>query len=303
MIAVHFKHFLFACLWSVLLAALLSFSLNMKAHATDMPEPINLFEELQQVQAAAFNEEAANNASLSEVEEVASPEARYMIELLIFAYENTGEENSEVWRNPARPSFAEYYTPAAEGNSDTRADLSAQPAVRTFFDTENDGVSQFKGMMKRMEVNGHYRFLKHLIWQQAMLPEEAQDYIYIRGGNSYPLEDDVTLMSMSSVSATKTDLEPLGQNELEGIIRIHLSRYLHIKTDLWFTQFVQNDAGECKIDESPEDAEKPLPPKLGYTPLIHFDLKQNRRMRSNELHYLDHPRFGMLIRITPVEVQ
>lgn len=31
-------------------------------------------------------------------------------------------------------------------------------------------------------------------------------------------------------------------------------------------------------------------------------LKQKRRMRSNELHYIDHPRLGILIKITPYEV-
>ena len=30
-------------------------------------------------------------------------------------------------------------------------------------------------------------------------------------------------------------------------------------------------------------------------------LRQHRRMRSNELHYIDHPLFGLLVRITPYE--
>lgn len=34
--------------------------------------------------------------------------------------------------------------------------------------------------------------------------------------------------------------------------------------------------------------------------IIKFD--QKRRMRSNELHYIDHPRLGLLIKITPYEV-
>ena len=31
----------------------------------------------------------------------------------------------------------------------------------------------------------------------------------------------------------------------------------------------------------------------------YFDLYQNRRMRSNELNYLDHPLYGIIIKITP----
>lgn len=36
-------------------------------------------------------------------------------------------------------------------------------------------------------------------------------------------------------------------------------------------------------------------------PNFTFQLSQNRRMRSNELNYLEHPLMGMLIKITPVK--
>jgi hypothetical protein len=32
------------------------------------------------------------------------------------------------------------------------------------------------------------------------------------------------------------------------------------------------------------------------------NIKQRRRMRSNELHYIDHPLLGLLIKISPVEL-
>ena len=30
-------------------------------------------------------------------------------------------------------------------------------------------------------------------------------------------------------------------------------------------------------------------------------MKQSRRMRSKELHYIDHPMLGILVRVTPIE--
>ena len=37
-------------------------------------------------------------------------------------------------------------------------------------------------------------------------------------------------------------------------------------------------------------------PKTAY-----FELNESRRMRSKELHYLDHPAMGIIVKVTPVE--
>lgn len=51
-------------------------------------------------------------------------------------------------------------------------------------------------------------------------------------------------------------------------------------------------AGELSIDAEPEDA-KPYPWKHAITH------RQTRRMRSGEIHYLDHPVIGVIVRIVP----
>ncbi|SMF31295.1 Peptidoglycan-binding protein, CsiV [Alteromonadaceae bacterium Bs31] len=144
--------------------------------------------------------------------------------------------------------------------------------------------------------------------------------------------------------------EKFGEHsELEGSVKLSLSRYLHIHTDLWLTQFVAN-YGQ-KIDHWPDlptqpqalqpvdmaledvDLNAPLTslnadkaagfelsmeqPNQGFDGnnmgvftdfsymterpfLINeiITLTQKRRMRSDELHYIDHPRMGILIKIS-----
>lgn len=65
-----------------------------------------------------------------------------------------------------------------------------------------------------------------------------------------------------------------GGAALSGTVSLALSRYLHLTADLRLTE---TDSG------------------------ISMTLRETRRMRSGELHYLDHPRFGVLARITPYE--
>jgi len=61
---------------------------------------------------------------------------------------------------------------------------------------------------------------------------------------------------------------------LKGLVKVSLGRYLHLDLDLLLT------------DEQREE-------------MIH--IVEHRRMRSRELHHLDHPRLGVLAIIKPVE--
>ena len=57
-----------------------------------------------------------------------------------------------------------------------------------------------------------------------------------------------------------------------GTVTVSRGRYLHVNLDLIY----QGEAGR-------------------------FRFTSHRRMRSNEIHYMDHPMFGVLVLITPVE--
>ncbi len=72
-------------------------------------------------------------------------------------------------------------------------------------------------------------------------------------------------------------------HSLEGTLQITLGRYLHFQAELW------RPAQGPPASESGEQGAFP-----------HVTLNQSRTMRSNELHYLDHPEIGVLVRIDPV---
>ena len=47
-----------------------------------------------------------------------------------------------------------------------------------------------------------------------------------------------------------------------------------------------------------EQQAEPAPP-----PYHVYSMQQSRRMRSGELHYLDHPVFGLAIKVTPYKLE
>jgi len=96
---------------------------------------------------------------------------------------------------------------------------------------------------------------------------------------------------------------------LSGIINIGVGRYLHVGVDLLlYKPQLQNMDMEMGGETPPAaDLSTPLPPLAAETPSKEeavqlpkfFRIQGNLRMRSGEVHYLDHPLMGMLILFTP----
>lgn len=72
----------------------------------------------------------------------------------------------------------------------------------------------------------------------------------------------------------------LSQGDLEGIVRLSGGKYLHIDTDMVLQKHLPNDGGL-------QDGLKT------------FRMKDSSRIRFNELHYVDHPLYGMIVTVTP----
>ncbi|MCK5479941.1 MAG: hypothetical protein KAJ06_02310 [Gammaproteobacteria bacterium] len=75
-----------------------------------------------------------------------------------------------------------------------------------------------------------------------------------------------------------------GRDSIEGIIKLVRERYLHLDVNLQLMSASQGREVLYSTDTGSEPA---------------FELSETRRIRSNVLHYFDHPRFGMIARVTP----
>ena len=80
-----------------------------------------------------------------------------------------------------------------------------------------------------------------------------------------------------SIMVAKTDAN------LAGFVRVTIGRYLHFEADLWTTMEEKDGIA------SPQDNQ-------------FMALRESRRMRSNELHYLDHPALGVITKISPYSI-
>jgi hypothetical protein len=100
------------------------------------------------------------------------------------------------------------------------------------------------------------------------------------------------LPGLPETEAVPFDLKSLGVVNPRGTVRVHLSRFLHITLDLTYQASAAATATAGSSDGLDEIALAPQ-----------YRLQTTRSARSNELHYFDHPAFGVLVRVTPVPTQ
>ena len=206
----------------------------------------------------------------------------YDIEIVIFEDLSSRYVDSEQWPRLEHELLSEQLETA----TDIKADGSK--AVETADPTGNDVVnitSSDTGMLdkytKTINASARYNVLVHKAWRQAGLDAESAIDIHIDSE-----EDQVT-----NVPATLTGFNSGSGNEngssISGEIRIILGRYLHIYTDL--------------IYKRPNPSYSPALASSQNGEFKEFSIKSHRRMRSKELHYIDHPLVGVLVKALPVE--
>lgn len=115
--------------------------------------------------------------------------------------------------------------------------------------------------------------------QAARLDRSGRYRVLLHGAWIAPVPDRDSPLPMLIQTGDKSG----DRWRIEGTIAVTVARYLH--TDVVLRYRVDSPA--------PNDATAPP----GY-----LEMREDRRLRSGELHYLDHPRFGVLLQIDPVTV-
>jgi hypothetical protein len=122
--------------------------------------------------------------------------------------------------------------------------------------------------VKLLNRRRHLRPLIHTAWTQAVPTRDAPAPIWISYGD--------------------------GHERLNGTVDVTVERYLHFAADLWYSG--------SALDWQPLPVGVPASSEVNAGEIVSLRLHQSRRMRSRELHYLDHPKLGILVQIDPVTI-
>jgi hypothetical protein len=212
----------------------------------------------------------------------------YQVEVIVFEHRGEAALEAESWDpDPGRPPIEESIALIAPGESPQEG-----PGPHAFRILPVDALTMTK-TRGHLENGAETTPILHLAWRQPGVPKEDAQWV-----NLYlpPHEGRSPRASSNLLGTAKRTgaQDPAGTGQpalvpldalqaptvfppvLDGTLRVYLSRYLHADVDLVYHR---------------ENVETP------------FRLATSRRMRSGELHYLDHPVFGVLIKVIPLETE
>lgn len=205
---------------------------------------------------------------------------RYTVEMIIFSYSQTVSAGSEIFV-PDEPPAEELVDDALMLESLPEVVEEPEPE-EALEDTERpyelvmlaEEDLELVDIIERLNRLDAYEPLLHFGWTQPMYLDEEPE--------SRPLSSFVT--------------PPEG---LEGELSLYLSRYLHLAVKL------QLDA---PTDATTENMAGQVDETAGYDSFdetvsypVRYRIDEDRIFRNGELRYFDHPRFGVLAKITRVE--
>ena len=188
----------------------------------------------------------------------------YQVEVVIFENMKSGDHQD------TGSMYFPRTTSAMGLNSDTASSLG--------FGIVEDGLT-LNDSVEIIDKSSRYRLLKHFAWRQPGLDNRAAKAIHINIGEQLPVyipernkEFDTFIPASAQPQSDRT--RKINTTTINGTLKLRLGRFLHLDTLLVYTD------GENQRS---------------------YRLSQSRKMRSRELHYIDNPRFGLLVRILPIE--
>lgn len=188
--------------------------------------------------------------------------ANYEIELVVFRNLMPDLEGKEIW-SPDRVNLS---LPGID---------QAKKAAES--DTETTDIGKAVVALKE---NDKYQVLTHKRWIQTA---DAR--------SSSPV------MRISAESGV-----------LDGTVVFYMSRFLHVDVNLLLKDTETENGGDSTtMSQSPV---QPVSTAMGVNDSnaesnpdlmqLAFRIDESRRIRSNQMNYFDHPKFGVLLQITPV---
>lgn len=212
---------------------------------------------------------------------LAAAETWYEVEIIVVA-QRTPDVGNEIW-----PS-----NPAPSAGRETALMIPAPPQVQPA-DPRIAALApqdfRMRGEAQRIAANGSYELLLHTGWRQAGLSQEQSVALRILAAEADRIPEIIKDTGVEPAGSTMVAVQQAIR--LDGTLRLILSRYLHLEADIIYR------AAETRQEDSfftlfrSEQPEYP-----GYR------LKETRRMRSREMHYLDHPMFGIIALVTPYDI-
>jgi len=190
----------------------------------------------------------------------------YQVEMVVFEH-LTADTSGELWNSDDVPEY--------RNTIELVTDASGSNAFKML------PPSRYKlgGVNKVLKLSSGYRPVYHVAWQQPELTRSRAKKVHIKNSEA----------------------------KINGTVNLRGGHLLHLDLDIsYFVDLLTESVTsftEENISVAGEDVEE-----IGVDEEIimsgtYAQMKETRRIKLNELHYFDHPLFGVIMRVTRLSVE
>ena len=226
----------------------------------------------------------------------------YQVEVLVFAHLKP-DMDGEIWlQDPGRPAYANALALSDEDQTATVVDgregsvsAKAEPA-----NPDTDGPVPFvrlgrenfrlQGVYSILKRSPDYRPLQHISWQQPALKGRAARAVHL---SLYRQLTSPAPLERSQIQKAEGP-QAMGEAIFDGFIRIRSSRLLHMEVDInYFPEMPEKNKNDTQVldDTGPTAARA----------VAYVRLKESRQIRLGDIHYFDHPLFGVIVQVSRLQ--
>ena len=195
----------------------------------------------------------------------------YQVEMVVFEHLRT-DTSGELWNTDDVPD----YSRALELSTD----IDAPDAFKMLPSSEH----KLGGVNKNLKLSSDYRPVHHVAWQQPELTKSRAKKVHIKN----------------------PEAKINGTVNLRGGHLLHLDVNMSYFVDLYteaVTSFTEENISIAGGDIEKIDVEEIEVDEEIIMSGTYAQMKETRRIKLNELHYFDHPLFGVIMRVTRLEVE
>lgn len=197
----------------------------------------------------------------------------YQIEIIIFGQNHSATTVREpIPKNTYIPHSLTAVKLSIDGVSHLKYGSS------TAFKMLGDHQFSLKSHYNKLSGNPAYSPIMHVAWRQPIGYRKKGFKVKIEGGKVFIAQAENT-GSPDDENSTSAPQSNQQLKEISGIVIVKRGRYFHIATDLLYRH----------KETAAADSELKV-----------YRMKSSRRMKSRELHYIDHPMFGLLVYIRKI---
>lgn len=196
----------------------------------------------------------------------------YQVEVIVFRQTDPGAAGGERW--PDLKSFPDFrnsvdlFVDLPEFSDEPEAHRPNEVSVPgpLAFQSLRPGSLKLSGVLRRLRGLGAYEPVLHVGWRQPGLSASRARSVYISDKPAARVDTAMDATALASGPQVVT-------RRVEGMIRVRTGRLLNVDAD-----FVSYDSGAV------------------------VRLTERRKVKLRELHYFDHPLFGVLVQVTPYHI-